>query len=251
MSNSARAMKTYNWIKGLAVMLAMSCAPAHASGEAVRIFAAASLQGPLDVAASEFHQDSVISYGGSGTLARQISLGAPADIVILANETWANWLVTGAGVPGPPRAILSNRLVLIVPAGGPVLDDPDLDVLRQVIGDGRLAMGQHTAVPAGIYAQAWLTHIGAWDALRPHLAETENVRAALALVARKEVPLGIVYASDARASAQVVVAWTIPADQHPPILYHGLALTPVGAAFLDHLAARIALFEDAGFVALP
>ena len=112
-------------------------------------------------------------------------------------------------------------------------------------------MGQHMSVPAGIYAAAWLTRIDAWDALRPHLAETENVRAALALVARGEVPLGSVYASDAQASADVTVAWNIPSDQHPRILYHGIALTPAGAGFLDHIATRIAAFEAAGFVANP
>ncbi|MEL6806722.1 MAG: molybdate ABC transporter substrate-binding protein [Pseudomonadota bacterium] len=243
-------MKTYIRIKGLAVALAVACLPSSAVATPLSIFAAASLQGPLDALAAEYAPDSTVSYGGSGTMARQISLGAPADVVILANETWAHWLFEQGHAPTPPRALLSNRLVLVTPLGGPQFETMDAATLRTALGTGRLAIGQHMSVPAGIYAAAWLKTIDAWDRVRPHLAETENVRAALALVARGEVPLGIVYASDAQASAQVAVAWTIPADQHPHILYHGLALTPAGDAFLDHLATRIATFEAAGFTAV-
>jgi len=251
MANSEKAMKTYNWIKGLAVMLVIACLPVAGSAGGLRIFAAASLQGPLDDVAARYDSESTISYGGSGTLARQISLGAPADIVILANETWANWLYDTGDVAARPRPILSNRLVLITPRDGPVLNSPDAAALLAALQGGRLAMGQHLSVPAGIYARAWLTTIGAWDRMQPHLAETENVRAALALVARGEAPLGIVYASDAQASDDVAVAWTIPTDQYPPILYHGIALTQAGAAFLDHLALQTAPFLAAGFAALP
>ena len=244
-------MKTYNWIKGLAAVAVLACVPMSTAAQGARIFAAASLQGPLDQLATQQDATSTISYGGSGTLARQISLGAPADVVILANEIWANWLVDRGHVTGPARALMSNRLVVIAPAGASPLGAGDTDTLRRALGDGRLAMGQHQSVPAGIYAQAWLTQIGAWDILQPHLAQTENVRAALALVARGETPLGIVYASDAQASDAVTVVWDVPSDQHPPILYIGLGLTPLGDTFLDDLMTHIDLFEAAGFVALP
>ncbi len=251
MANSAPAMKTYIRIKGLAVLLALAWAPTGLWAGPLSIFAAASLQGPLDTVAADYDGASTISYGGSGTMARQVSLGAPADVVILANETWANWLFDQGHAPTQPRPLLSNELVLVTPLGGPTFDSMDATTLRDALGSGRLAMGQHISVPAGIYASAWLKTINAWDTLRPHLAETENVRAALALVARGEAPVGIVYASDAQASAKVAVAWAIPAHQHPQILYHGLALTQEGDAFLDHLITRIALFEAAGFTALP
>ncbi len=217
----------------------------------MRIFAAASLQGPLDVITKEWSQDVAVSYGGSGTLARQISLGAPADAVILANAQWADWLVDQGHIAGPARPVLSNQLVLIGPSGAAPLPAPDAGALMARLGDGRMAMGQHMSVPAGIYAHAWLSHINAWTTLRPHLAETENVRAALALVARGEAPLGVVYASDAGASDGVDILWHIPTDTHPPIRYPALAITPAGAAFLDHLATRTDLFVAAGFKALP
>lgn len=106
-------------------------------------------------------------------------------------------------------------------------------------------------VAKGIYGQAWLDGIGAWDNLRTRLAETDNVRAALVLVARGEAPLGLVYASDAAASATVSVLWTIARDAHPPIRYAALALTPNGVALLAHIRAQSGLFEAAGFEVLP
>lgn len=244
-------MKTWPSINGLALILTFACLITAADADPVRLFAAASLQGPLDQVAQDWDAASTVSYGGSGTIARQISLDAPADAVILANPVWSDWLVEQGHAPGPVRPLLSNRLALITPLGGPTFDDVDASTLSSILKGSRLAMGQHMSVPAGIYAKAWLTHINAWDPLRAHLAETENVRAALALVARGETPLGIVYASDAQASAQVTVAYTIPVDQHPQILYTAIALTPEGAAFLDHLATHTAPFVAAGFVALP
>ena len=249
-ANSEGLMKTCNWIKGLTAIALTICLSPIAAADPVRIFAAASLQGPLDDIATQWDQNSTISYGGSGTIARQISLGAPADVVILANETWADWLVDAGHVAGPARALMSNALVLVAPDGTPPFDHINSTTLRDALGDRRLAMGQHQSVPAGIYAKAWLDHIGAWPSLRPRLAETENVRAALALVARRETPLAVVYASDALASDKVAVVWAIPADQYPPILYHGLALTPEGRAFLDELTTRISVFTAAGFVGL-
>lgn len=215
--------------------------------EPTRVFAAASLQGPLDDIAEAWADDVVVSYGGSGAIARQVSQGAPADVVILANTAWSDWLADNGHAPHGAHGLLSNTLVVIAPAGARPLPDTHPDTILARLDNGRLAMGQHQSVPAGIYAQAWLTTIGAWDILRAHLAETENVRAALALVARGETPLGIVYASDAAATEAVSVVYEIPAGAHPPILYPGLALTSAGAAFLDHVAAHADSFVAAGF----
>ncbi|MBY5931900.1 molybdate ABC transporter substrate-binding protein [Tateyamaria omphalii] len=218
-----------------------------ARAEPVRLFAAASLQGPLDDVAQAWDGDVVISYGGSGAMARQVSQGAPADAVILANADWAAWLVDRGIGTETASPLLSNSLVVVGPLAAPPLPDVTAEVLLARLDGGRLAMGQHLSVPAGIYAHAWLSDIGAWDTVRPHLAETENVRAALALVARGETPLGIVYASDAAASDDVSVVYTVPTDRHPAIIYPGIALTPDGEAFLNHLAARTDTFVAAGF----
>jgi molybdate transport system substrate-binding protein len=91
--------------------------------------------------------------------------------------------------------------------------------LAALLGDGRLAVADVKAVPAGKYAKAALTHLGAWTGVESKLAQAENVRAALALVARGETPLGIVYASDAKADSNVRVVATFPADSHAAIVY--------------------------------
>jgi molybdate transport system substrate-binding protein len=112
------------------------------------------------------------------------------------------------------------------------------------------------AVPAGIYGRAALESLGLWAAVAPQVAQTDNVRAALALVATGEAPLGIVYASDAAAEENVTVVGTFPAGSHPPIVYPAALIAgrdnAAAAAFLDHLRgpeARAA-FERQGFTVL-
>ena len=81
-------------------------------------------------------------------------------------------------------------------------------------------MANVDAVPAGKYGKAALQHLGAWDAVAKRVAQAENVRAALLLVARGEAPLGIVYGTDAAASRGAVrVLGTFPAESHPPVSY--------------------------------
>lgn len=249
--NSAPVMKTSLWIKGLALALCCTLWAQISHAGPVRVFAAASLQGPLDEIARDWQGEVAISYSGSGTLARQISLGAPADIVILANAAWMGWLLESGHITGPATDIISNQLVVIGAAGSAPISDPTASDLLTRLQGGRMAIGQHQSVPAGIYAEAWLQSIGAWDSLRPHLAETDNVRAALVLVARGEAPLGVVYASDAASSKAVTVLWSIPPTQHPTIRYTAAALTPEGDAFLKHLSTRTDAFIAAGFTALP
>ena len=244
-------MKPAPVLQALTGILMLLLGAVQAGAQAVTIFAAASLQGPLDDIAAAWPGDATISYAGSGTIARQVSLGAPADVVMLASPDWMDWLSERGFLHGPAQDITSNRLVLIGPADAAAMPDVTADTLSARLGDGRLAMGQHMAVPAGLYGAAWLRRIGAWDTLRTRLAETENVRAALALVARGETPLGRVYASDAQADASVRVLLDAPPDMHPPILYPAAAITPAGVPFLQHLIAARGHFADAGFVALP
>lgn len=232
----------------LSVFLVWSGGSARAE---VTVFAAASLKEPLDQLAADFG-DVTVSYGGSGTLARQIMLGAPADIVVSANEDWIAFLVEGGHVQEEGVVTLaSNRLVLI---GG--VDTPDLaleaNAIEAAIGDGRIAIGLVEAVPAGIYAQAAMQNLNIWERFADRLAEVDNVRAALALVARGEAPLGVVYTTDVRASAAVRVLTTFPADSHPPIRYVAAQVSgaPEAATFLATLvgAEGRAAFADAGFL---
>lgn len=223
-------------------------------GERLTVFAAASLKGALDEAVVEFPHPVTLSYGGSGLIARQIALGAPADLAILAHEDWLDWLAS----KGTPKILerkkfLSNSLVVIGPAGSDALTRADAREILDRLAGGRLAVGMIESVPAGIYARQWMERAGLWEVLAPHLAQTDNVRAALALVARGEAPLGITYASDALAERGVDVLYPVPPDLHDEIVYPIAVLDTKNAAEASELAEYLfsepaaAIFIEHGF----
>lgn len=216
-----------------------------ATAEPLLVFAAASLKGPLDAIAGD---DVTISYGGSGALARQIEFGAPADAVILANTQWMDVLSDGGHIADETRrTILSNQLVLVSKEF--VSIDLTRDGLLKALGNGRLAIGRTTSVPAGIYGRQALMSLGLWNAAVPRLAEVDSVRAALILAERGEVPLALVYASDALLAPSLNVVATLPSASHETIRYD--AAQVVGgrdaAAFLARLQDSQP-FEEAGFL---
>lgn len=215
------------------------------------IFAASSLQDALE----RFHQSRAEEpsvetvFAGSSQLARQIEQGAPADLFVSADLHWMDWLqARGLVDVAGRRNIARNRLALVAPVGegaapvdlapGPGLAGRLLDRL----GDGRLAMAQ-PEVPAGRYGREALTSLGVWSQLEPRLAPTENVRAALTLVAHGEAPLGLVYATDARAEDRVATVAHVAPELHSPIVYPA---APVGQATIRRPAAIAYLNDLAG-----
>lgn len=213
-------------LTGLALGAALiGCAPSGPPEAPPVVLAAASLQGALDEAlalwSAEGHAAPVVSYAGTSALARQVEAGAPADLFISADEAWMDALERQGLIRAGSRADLAgNRLVLVAQAGSPIaLDLAAGTDVAAALGDGRLAMADPEAVPAGRYGKAALTALGAWEALEGRIAPAENVRAALALVERGAAPLGVVYATDARASAAVRVVAVFPQDSHPPVVY--------------------------------
>ena len=242
---------------GLAVL-----GPSDVHAETVTVFAAASLTNAMNeietgFAAATGH-DLTVSLAGSSALARQIQHGAPADVFISANPGWMDALeADGLIAQGTRRDLLGNALVLIAhDAQHPVVGiGPDMD-LAAMLGDDRLAMALVEAVPAGIYGKAALESLGQWEAVAPRVAQSNNVRGALALVALGEAPYGIVYATDAAAEDAVSVIGTFPGGTHPPILYPvaGIAgregVAP--SALLDYLqgAEARAAFERQGFAVM-
>ncbi|MGF1502324.1 MAG: molybdate ABC transporter substrate-binding protein [Paracoccaceae bacterium] len=206
----------------LAAVLGLMAAPAR-SGD-LTVFAAASLKDALEEIADAFAAQTGarprLSLAGSSAIARQIAQGAPADLVITADAAWMDRLAAdGLIVPESRRDLVGNRLVLIASAPVPPVEIwPALD-LPGLLGEGRLAMALTEAVPAGIYGKAALTALGLWEGVAPRIAEAENVRAALRLVAAGEAPLGLVYATDARAEPRVRILATFPETSHPPIVY--------------------------------
>ena len=227
------------------------------AAQTINVFAAASLSGTLErVLAGAACGDVRPVFAGSSTLSRQILSGAPADVFVSAHDDWIAALrADGALVAGSERVIAGNSLVLVSAEPGPPLaDDASTDLLLDIVGDARIAVGLVEAVPAGMYAKVGLQTLGLWGALRPQLVETDSVRAALALVTRGAAPFGIVYASDA-AFAQLPVRFVFPPTAHAPIRYTAAIVRDGAGArcVLDHLAGEAGrdVFLSQGFLPPP
>lgn len=205
--------------------LATLAGPGRASAAAVTVFAAASLQESLTEAGGLWSRGAGtpvrFSFGASSAIARQISQGAPADLFLSADLEWMDWLAQRRLIiEASRRDLLSNTLVLIAPARSKTTLTVRRGMpLARALGSGRLAVADTAAVPAGRYARAALTSLGVWPSVANRLLPAESVRNALAYVARGEAPLGIVYATDARAEPKVRVVGAFPAGSHPAIVY--------------------------------
>ena len=233
-----------------------------AAAEDVLVFAAASMKTALDPIAAAFQQDTgntvTVSYAGSNALAKQILEGAPADIFISASVEWMDEVEKGGEVVTDTRTdLLGNTLVLVAHYAGAEKVELSKDTdLPGMLGDDKLAMALVDSVPAGKYGKAALTAFGMWDAVEPSVAQTDNVRAALALVSTGEAPYGIVYATDAAADPNVHIVGTFPADTHEPIIYPAALLKHAAdnadRAFFEALSASDATaeFEKQGFKVL-
>jgi molybdate transport system substrate-binding protein len=220
-------------VSALAVLSALLLAvpPAAAQSRGPLVLAAASLQESLTAAGDAWtkrrHARPVISFAGSSALARQIESGAPADLFVSADEEWMDYVVKKNLVRGGTRvSFLTNSLVLVAPASSKIrLTIRSGFPLAKALGNGRLAMADPDAVPAGKYGREALTRLGVWQAVQGRVARAENVRAALSFVARGEAPLGVVYATDARAEKGVRIVGVFPARSHAPISYPIARLT--------------------------
>ena len=254
-------LKRRSWL-GLA--LALSFLPGIAQAqENVVVFAAASLKNALDEIAATWSKDTgksapKISYGASPTLAKQIEQGAPADLFISADLDWMDYVAAKNLIKADTRFnLLGNKIVLIAPKASKTttvaIKGADL---AKALNGGRLSMANVDSVPAGKYGKAALEKLGAWNDVKDQIAQPENVRAALLLVARGEAPLGIVYATDAAAEPNVRIVATFPEDSHAPIIYPAAltkdAKNADAKAFLDFLrsAKARASFEKQGFTVL-
>ena len=235
---------------------------AHAQDKTLMVFAAASMKNALDDVDAAFTQKSgikvVVSYAASSTLIKQIEQGAPADVFVSADLDWMEYGSRKKLIRDDTRInLLGNKLVLIAPKDSKIADvtiGPGFDLAR-LVGDGRITTADVKSVPVGKYAKAALEKLGAWAAAAPKFAMTENVRAALALVARGEAPLGIVYATDAKVEPSVKIVGVVPDDSYPAIIYPLAATATAQAdtagylAFLRSAAAKT-IFETYGFTYL-
>jgi molybdate transport system substrate-binding protein len=253
-------LKRRSWL-GLAVALLFLPGIAQAQNEMV-VFAAASLKNALDEIAATWAKDTgkpapKISYAASSALAKQIEQRTPADLFISADLDWMDYVADKNLMKPDIRFMLGNKIVLIAPKESKItsVDIKGADLAKALAG-GRLSMANVESVPAGKYGKAALEKLGAWNDVKDHVAQAENVRAALLLVARGEAPLGIVYSTDAAAEPHVRIVATFPEGSHPPIIYPAALVkdsTNADAkAFLDFLRSAKArtAFEKQGFTVL-
>jgi molybdate transport system substrate-binding protein len=246
----------------LSALLIAPVPTAQADDSQIVVFAAASLKNALDAINTACEADvgetAKISYASSSALAKQIEEGAPADLFISADLDWMSYLSEkGLTQKDTEVRLLGNRIVLIAPADSDTEIEiaPGFDLAGALYGE-RLAMANTDAVPAGKYGKAALSALGVWDSVEKSVAQAENVRAALALVAAGEAPLGIVYQTDAAADPSVRIVAAFPEDSHDPIVYPAALTTEAkaadAAALLDYLKTDTAraLFEKQGFTVL-
>jgi molybdate transport system substrate-binding protein len=227
--------------------------------QAITVFAAASMKNALDDINAVFTKatgiKTVASYAATPALVRQIEAGAPADIFISADLRWMDYAVKQKLVAKNTRInLLGNRLVLIAPKASKLAKVNIVNGfdLAKLAGKDRIAVANVDAVPAGRYAKAALTSLGIWPTVEHKLAQAQNVRVALAYVARGETPLGIVYETDAKVEPGVKVVGVFPESSHPPITYPVAATTkakPLVKRYLDFLRGKDAkaIFESFGF----
>jgi molybdate transport system substrate-binding protein len=245
----------------LAIMAGDSARAAEPRKPELLVFAAASLTDVLGELAPAFEKSSKVavklSFAASSVLARQIEAGGEADVFVSADQEWMDYLLARNLIDTASRRdLVGNRLVLIAPA------DSKLELriapgfgLATALGKGRLSTGDPDTVPVGRYARSALTNLGVWDELQDRLVRADNVRSALLFVARGEVPLGIVYATDAVVDRDVRIVDTFPANTHAPITYPAASIrgaNPAAAAFLEFLASEPArpTWRKFGFVEL-
>lgn len=247
----------------LAALIAALAMPASAREQRNEqlVFAAASLSDVLEEIGRAYRTKTQqvigFSFAASSILARQIEAGAAADVFISADQEWMNYL-EGRGLlqPGSRANVAGNELVLIAAADSTIeLRIAPEFPLANALGRRRLATGDPDIVPAGRYARAALTSMGVWDDVERRLVGAESVRTALAFVARGEVPLGIVYRTDALVEQRVRIVDTFPEGSYPKIVYPAAVLKGAQAdarTFLTYLLSDEAqqVFRKHGFRAI-
>ncbi len=249
----------YNGMKPIYLSFLLIGLVLPAFGAPLTIYAAVSTIQPMKQIEQLWAKDGGrklrIVYGSSGGLARQISSGAPANIYVSANKRWVDYLISSSvAVVASRRVIMKNRLVLIAPTGKRhSIKELSIDIPRLLGKDGRIAIGDPSHVPVGLYAREAMTSLGIWKTIRSRSARTQNARLVLSLVRRGETPLGIVYRTEVENEPSVQVLKTFPEKLHTTIEYQAILTENDHAEaddFLDLLnSSKIrSLYRSAGFI---
>jgi len=231
--------------------------PPAAEQAPVTVSAAISLKDALGQLGREYERDHpgakiVFNYGGSGTLQHQIEQGAPVDLFFSAAQKQMDALQTAGLILNDTRHnIVANDLVLIAPS-----DTDNIHTFQDLAKSmvKTVAIGELATVPAGMYAQQTLEHLGLWDAVQKKAVYAKDVRQVVTFVATGNADAGLVYRTDAQTSPKIRTIFTAPPSTHDPIVYPAAVLknskAPDAArAFLEFLETPHALqiFKTYGF----
>ena len=236
------------FLRASAVLVSALLVSTPARADSLTVFAAESLKESLDAVVRAFRDKTghqvAVTYGPAHQLARHIQNGAPADVFVadgadLVDDLDGRQML----VPGSRRKLAGNELVLIASSGstGSAKLAPGVDLVA-LAGGKKLVMPHPNQHPAGKYARAALASLGTWDPMIPHMAVVNDVRSAVAAVARGQASLGIVYRTDALVDANVRVVDVFPPGSHPQV-----AFTMAQVARMSPPSA----FDLADFIASP
>lgn len=242
--------------KAVLLFLFSLCAASAAAAGEIRLSVAASLTDAMTEICAEYARahpgtTCLSNFGGSGTLAKQIAAGAPADLFVSANPKWVGFLIGEKRlVAETVRILAANTLVFVGPKGR-ASSLADLPKLR------RIAIGSPRSVPAGQYAEEAMRKAGVYDRLAAEgkLVMAQDVRQALVYADRGETDGAFVYRTDALLAREAAILFEVPKEFHSPVTYP-MALTDSGRtnaeaqaffAFLQSPQAR-AILSRYGFV---
>lgn len=248
--------------RALVVTLLLVSGVSPAAAEELLVSAAISLKDPLEQIGRRFAgaRDAAVrfNFGASGELQRQIEAGAPVDVFVSASAREVDALVAAGRVDAATRRLVAGNVLIAIKPSDLPLDLPGpSDLLDRRVR--RVALGNPRTVPAGQYARQSLEALGLWARIEPKMVFAENVRQVLDWVARGEVDVGFVYATDAVLRRdQVRLAFPVPDDTHAPIVYVAAVVAATrqperARAFVDVLASRDAelVFRRFGFEPAP
>jgi molybdate transport system substrate-binding protein len=240
-----------------ALLLTWLATAAPARADEILVHAAASLTDALEEIGRAWQRSSghtvAFNLGASSDLARQLAAGAPGDVFFSADRAQMDAVERAGRVRlTDPVELLSNALVVVVPTAASSWPRTAADLLSVE----RIALADPEAVPAGVYARQWLESLGLWEKLRGRVVPALNVRAALAAVESENAGAAIVYRTDAAIARRARVAFEVPREQGPRIVYVVAPLASSGKAaareFVSYLrsADAQAVFARRGFVPL-
>jgi len=234
------------------LLVSAGCAPSPEAEapDPPTIAAAASLRNVMPDLVAAWGDRATVTYGGSGTLRRQVEAGAPIDVVVFAAAAPVDALIEKHLADAASREVLaSNELVLV----GPRDQASELTwaTLGDLPADAKLAVGEPAAVPAGDYAKQALEGLGSWDGLKDRVVFAGDVAMVLAYARRGEVAAAAVYATDVAGveDLSVLDRATWEGAPRPEVVAASVSSSDRGRAFLTFLAtpAARAVFQKHGF----